>query len=1534
MAGLIGTALADEPVKPATTNETSPAADPDTGAVNERNGDRADRDAAARELLRKMIRRAADSFFGPREPAGKPSIANDGDTRTRIERDLIDGRAPMDPEVLALLGRVRRRIAAHDWDTVTELIHSIPVQSRSLLVADEDSRLVPLADELFRLLGTMPAAHTENHEIRYGAAGRRLLNIATTTGDFRMLGEVATRYFCTTAGRDAVQRLVAYHIDRGESTLARLWLERRARFAVAGRVDPSTALDRLRTSLSAALDVPQSDQMDSATRSRAASHEADMAELLSALQRSQVAAPLIDDYPMLSGTPRRQSIQREADPVPLTRWSIPMTQSDRIRRGIDDLAMRLRTNHRALIPTGTAISVNERLAVPTLRGVAVLDARSGRQLWETACNPSPESLLLGLAGPSAVSNVPPNAAVARRMQVARLMSSSPEPDNDPLTALLFRDGVRGILSSDGVRLFVIEDRAVFPAGSRAAGFRRGARLNDPNHRSWSTNVLSAYDFESGRRLWRAGGPAQGDMIVRPLAEHYFFGPPLPVGDELYAVAETNGEIRLVVMDAGTGNPLWVQLLGLADSSIDRDLYRRNWCVQPALADGVLVCPTTLGWMVAIDRLQRSIIWAHRYTRPVSNLNGDSPERLVSRKVLNTRWPASAPVIAGDRVFHTPPEASLVECLDLMDGRRIWHRPKGRLLYLGGVCGNRVLMVGRGTLDAHSTRDGRLLWSCRYPENSGLPCGRGIATSTQYILPLDSGRLLSVELESGNAELSHSTAPAGSLGNLTFCHNQLLSLSARGLTAFALRSDVLEDGLDEPGSVESRVRLAELQHLDGDRNTALSTLNQLNPDQLSPSERKRVERVEFEVLVERIREDESPDESLLERAHRLAHSDHDRLLVAQASIDRWLADENAQAAFDALLNLLNAGFTGAPVQAESAGVRLEFDTWIANRLRRTWDSGTERDRGRFAKVIEQELRKATSDPAPRQVRLARLFEFQSAAVRLQQRLAEEFSATGQFLAAEQLLLRLAGNSDRDVSREAGERIERLLEENRLHADAKRYRLTRKSGTNTIARKRPSDTGDLADTAKPDADNTTRTHNDVVWKLERAGSAYSANRLLGDVDHGRFGTQMLRELRLNCDHVRRRLQFVRQADGVTDWSVALNSVRPATGRPDIALSGHMLLVLHAGVLHCLSPVERRIEWTRSLPTESIPATRTFRVHSVGQRALVPAASLAGWRRSVRPVLACVGPNAVCIRLDGNLLVLDSLTGEPLWQRTLSSTARVNGTDTAVLVGEEDGTVEVFRLSDGRRIDCPGIERLCSNAIAHRPAGLLVLDSSPGLFGLAATTGIRLHDPLARRNAWSRSWAGRVRMAFVDDETLAVLGEDGSLQLLNPDDGRTLPLDAAREGGRTHDGVSAILADANRVYTLGNSSAQTTIRRFGSLPALHVNGTIAAFDRSTGARLWEHTVNDLQLSLEHFDHLPLLVLFSSRVQEASSPVAFTMRITAIDKQTGKPVFDEQWTSARSADVRTLRFNSQTNQIELQSYYERIRLIASPAPGNDERS
>ena len=194
--------------------------------------------------------------------------------------------------------------------------------------------------------------------------------------------------------------------------------------------------------------------------------------------------------------------------------------------------------------------------------------------------------------------------------------------NPWLTERFWWDATRGTLASDGRQVYLIKDLGGNAGGNRDARQRRSADVPPPrlecSHRiNRISNKLFACELKTqGKLKWEVGGPS-GEEEPK-LAGAFFLGPPLPLQDKLYVLAEIKGEIKLCVLDAATGHLDWSQQLAAVETNIQQDPLRRLVGCSPSFADGVLVCPTSAGAVVAVDIANRSLLWGYLYSRSPQN----------------------------------------------------------------------------------------------------------------------------------------------------------------------------------------------------------------------------------------------------------------------------------------------------------------------------------------------------------------------------------------------------------------------------------------------------------------------------------------------------------------------------------------------------------------------------------------------------------------------------------------------------------------------------------------------------------------------------------------------------------------------------------------------------------------------------------------------------------------------------------------------------------------------------------------------------
>ncbi len=198
-------------------------------------------------------------------------------------------------------------------------------------------------------------------------------------------------------------------------------------------------------------------------------------------------------------------------------------------------------------------------------------------------------------------------------------------------------------SSDEKQAYFVEDSNA-PINMRVSGaiFIGNGRANVPQQTV--TNVLSALNLQKeGYLKWQVGGPS-GEADPR-LAGAFFLGAPLPLHNQLYVLGELSAELNLFCLDAENGQLIWAQPLVRYEVPLSADLHRRITNLVPTYADGVMVCPTNSGAVVAVDIFNRCLLWAQTYAQnQASQMAGPFNRRamIINREANNSdstndRW---------------------------------------------------------------------------------------------------------------------------------------------------------------------------------------------------------------------------------------------------------------------------------------------------------------------------------------------------------------------------------------------------------------------------------------------------------------------------------------------------------------------------------------------------------------------------------------------------------------------------------------------------------------------------------------------------------------------------------------------------------------------------------------------------------------------------------------------------------------------------------------------------------------------------------
>ena len=344
-------------------------------------------------------------------------------------------------------------------------------------------------------------------------------------GDLAAIGDVARRYSRSTAGSEAAGTLGAYHLDRGRPLLAALCFAR--------------LLDRADVDLAPAA-------LLCAAQAFHRSGDAARAEL--AWKRLAAKSPAglrlgnrlvsLDDLRNELGHSRPVAAAQVAPgparvPGMTLRWSWP-TVHEAVTRGWLATAVRQQeANGHPVVADFYPVTAGDRLFYRSFRGIHAVDLHTGKELWEKP----------------ALWSIDKMAAEARYS--SHLESWVDTYMEGGSSHILFSNSVVGTLTTDGARVYAVDDLEVPPVRIFMRGGRRwqeppwpdfGPELNDAAFHS----RLLALDARTGAAAWSVGGRGM-DEETDDLTDTFFLGPPLHLDGRLYAMTEQSNKLSLVCL---------------------------------------------------------------------------------------------------------------------------------------------------------------------------------------------------------------------------------------------------------------------------------------------------------------------------------------------------------------------------------------------------------------------------------------------------------------------------------------------------------------------------------------------------------------------------------------------------------------------------------------------------------------------------------------------------------------------------------------------------------------------------------------------------------------------------------------------------------------------------------------------------------------------------------------------------------------------------------------------------------------------------
>jgi hypothetical protein len=816
--------------------------------------------------------------------------------------------------------------------------------------------------EATRLLSLLSEEGRRTLEIQFGVTARKELDNAVAKRDFHGIAEVARKYMHTEAGYDA-QILIAQHKLVGGFPLAAAGMFQSLLDYPAARARYGVELVK-----TAAMAWLQADNANLATATlRRGAIDFPGGSLVINGQQLALAAntdwkPVVDAWQAdlqgivvtssstawlnAGGSPERNARAQAGLPLTNARWVKEIHSSVPERDALREVELTARKSGNVLLPKFELRMIDDVVITKTTdAGVIGIDFETGNTKWVHYFGSSAAPL----RSVGWNRNFTGDDSVSRELQ-KRVWGSS----------------AFGRFSCDHERFYYVSSEGQQPinASMLFGGMPVGR----------DSNYLEGVSIAAqGAVVWRVGG-ATGQDEPR-LSGAYFLGPPLAFEGELFAIAEINGEVRLLVLHPATGRLLWQQQLAQAAMlPIMYDEGRQCQALSPTIADGVILCPTGTGAVVAVDLLSRSLLWGATYRGAQANtmnrFGGAFGVSMPEFQPLGRRWEDTGMIADRGRVVFTPPDSEWLICRDTLTGESILaSHPRRNARYVAGMYEDKVILVGETSVSAVGLVDKRVAWEYSYPEGAVLT-GKGLWRGDSMLLPLSGQRIVQLELSTG--ELSGEVEVDQPLGNLFAYRDQLLSVTSTAVSAFytrdALRQDV-EMRLAKNGEdVWALNHKAQLLLAEGDIEGALKLLSKSYT-----VDRENVDTRYYlvETILKGIETDFVKYFPMANELNEAVEYGPQRYRYLQQLALGSLRSGKALVAFERLMELMEDRmkliYSGNP--PPTTRIKLDerhtadSDTWLATALAKAYQAATPAERQKMDELVVRSMKSVEGTMAP-------------------------------------------------------------------------------------------------------------------------------------------------------------------------------------------------------------------------------------------------------------------------------------------------------------------------------------------------------------------------------------------------------------------------------------------------------------------------------------------------------------------------------------------------------------------------------------------
>ncbi|WP_437201712.1 outer membrane protein assembly factor BamB family protein [Planctomicrobium sp. SH664] len=1144
--------------------------------------------------------------------------------------------------------------------------------------------------------------------------------------------------------------------------------------------------------------------------------------------------------------------------------------------------------NRAVFPAGRPLIVNDLLITVGGGSVKALNLHTGKLQWNGVIVDQTFSFL------SKGSYSPSDAKDPVREEIRNLFTAIRD----------WRDLTSSSLSTDGKQVYAITDCALVGATTPQRIMQSSTRNMLLPQRS---NRLHAFDLATdGMLRWSIGtNSTEGsmlDVMGEAPREIFFLGPPLPVDGRLFVMGEERGQIQLIELDPATGSLLWSVGLLNPQGDLLQDSGRRLAGLMPAYADGLLICPTGEGVITAVDPLRRKMVWSQPYVHreksdtqrmmvmQMLRSTNDSIDESVEELLDDQRWMDARLIVAGTYVIATPPDENLLVCLNVEDGQPVWtqHLPRLQMLYAPCVADDRLIVVGRGEVQALRLSDGQPVWPV--PVQIPLPSGRGVRMGNQFLQPLDTGEIGLIDLSAGRLLSRIPVTSGGVPGNLVAANGTLVSQSGAHISAFRSQAAVMAELTRlleaNPDHAEALSLRGELAVQRGDLAGGLPDLRRA----VAAGSQTRAERVLSWALLEGLRTDFATYRESISELEQLPLDPEQRLQFLLSSAKGLQDSGERNSALLAYLNVLEILGDAQTLRNRDNSWATSDSRWVLARIEELFQAAPDDERLSLRQSMDSWVKGTASDELVLRL-LPSIPQSWVAPEAVLERMELIPSGNRLNLQREAILTALARSEELAISL----RSKLLLATLSAHlkdADELDRILLELEAADPSTELEPGRT--LADALQPIRENSLATalrktvlrwpphaHVTEDRPFESSNTSYQLP-LFGPV------SPQLKGWTFFIEQMGGKIDIV-DAHGVHRAQVPTGQANSryagmSQGRY-VSVSNHLALIVlmdHFVIVNLLteSGDPSRIA-TRSLDSgeDRIYGSRSF----IAQQ-MIP--GLRTMRGGVPggPQYGNVGPltqSLLCYTHRDQLIAIDPLSGRELWtRRNIPTGSEILGDEHVVIVKTPDSNeLQLFRGSDGKSL---GISTL--------PAGVIVsFERSGGDWGRFTPVVRRdqngfewsLVDLTSNEVHWKQTASTGTIWSCVNGQQVAFLTPERELSVFDPlSKTEILRVEVPETGGARQ----FTLLEYPEQWILATSSRDTDRRRF-ELQRLRefsqcpVDGVLVAIDRSTRQLAWSQSLKDFRLVSDPPGAWPVLVLTSLRSR--------TLNLLLLNRHTGAEIY-----------------------------------------------